>query len=247
MSLRLPNPASLLQHVASQCAVCHGWPARRVCASCLARFGQPLAALARCRSCALTLPASRSPQCAACLRQPPPLDACFAAVAYAYPWSDLVARYKFADDPAWAEVFASLLLKTPGVLQTLATLQADDWLIPMPLSVERLQSRGFNQAWELVKALARQSGTLAQSDARLLLRIKNTPPQAQLKREARLQNVRGAFVVSPLRASEIKNRRVLLVDDVMTSGASLFGAAQALREAGAAQVSGIVCARTEQE
>jgi ComF family protein len=179
------------------------------------------------------------------LRQPPPLDACFAAVAYAYPWSDLVARYKFADDPAWAEVFASLLLKTPGVLQTLATLQADDWLIPMPLSVERLQSRGFNQAWELVKALARQSGTLAQSDARLLLRIKNTPPQAQLKRETRLQNVRGAFVVSPLRASEIKNRRVLLVDDVMTSGASLFGAAQALREAGAAQVSGLVFARTE--
>ena len=252
MSLRLPNPASLLKNMASQCAVCHSWPARRICAPCLARFGQPLPALARCCSCALILPAGRfqalgshPAQCAACLRHPPPLDACFAAVAYAYPWSDLIADYKFANDPAWATVFASLLLQMPGVTETLTALQANDWLIPMPLSTERLQSRGFNQAWELVKALASQSGTLAGSDAQLLLRIKNTAPQSQLPREARLQNVSGAFVASPLRVLELKNRRVLLVDDVMTSGASLFGAAQALRDAGAVQVSAIVFARTE--
>ena len=251
MSLRLPNPASLLKNMASQCAVCHSWPARRICAPCLARFGQ---ARARCSNCALGLPAGlsmgrdiRSSQCAACMRQQPPLDACFAAVSYAYPWSELIASYKFSDDPAWAAVFACLLLQTPGVSDALAALQADDWLLPMPLSVERLQSRGFNQAWELVKALARQSGTAARSDARLLLRIKNTGPQAQLKREARLRNVRGTFVVDPLRVPALENRRVLLVDDVMTSGASLFGAAQAVRDAGAAQVSALVFARTEQK
>ncbi|MES2687218.1 MAG: ComF family protein [Pseudomonadota bacterium] len=249
MLLRLPNPATLLHALASQCSVCHSWPARRVCAPCVARFGQ---ALARCSSCALVLPAdlsggrgSPSLQCAACLRQPPPLDACFAAMPYAYPWSDLVARYKFGGDPAWAAVFASLLLQVPGVRAALESLQADDWLVPLPLSDQRLQSRGFNQAWELARALAHQSGSAARADARLLLRIRNTPPQAQLKREARLRNVKGAFVVDPLRVQPLQGRRVLLVDDVMTSGASLFAAAQALREAGVAHVTAVVFARTE--
>lgn len=249
MLLRLPNPATLLHALASQCAVCHSWPARRVCLPCVARFGQ---ALARCSTCALALPVdlsggrgSPSLQCAACLRQPPPLDACFAAMPYAYPWSDLVARYKFGGDPAWAAVFASLLLQVPGVRTALASLQPDDWLVPLPLSEQRLQSRGFNQAWELAKALAPQSGTAARADARLLLRIRDTPPQAQLKREARLRNVKGAFVVDPLRVQAIQGRRVLLVDDVMTSGASLFAAAQALREAGAATVNAAVFSRTE--
>ncbi|GAB3469579.1 hypothetical protein GCM10011496_01500 [Polaromonas eurypsychrophila] len=164
---------------------------------------------------------------------------------YAYPWSDLVARHKFGGDPAWAAVFASLLLQVPGARAALESLQSGDWLVPLPLSGQRLQSRGFNQAWELAKALAQQSGTSARADARLLLRIRNTLPQTQLKREARLRNVRGAFVADPLRVQAIQGHRVLLVDDVMTSGASLFAAAQALREAGAAAVSAVVFARTE--
>lgn len=252
MSLRLldlVSPASALQSLASQCAVCHSWPARRVCAACTARFGQ---GRTRCISCALTLPADLSGgrgapslHCAACVRKPPPLDACFAAMPYAYPWSELVARYKFGGDPAWAAVFAGLLLDVPGVRASLADLQAGDWLIPLPLSAERLQSRGFNQAWELAKALARQSGTAAAPDPRLLLRIRDTAPQARLGREARLRNLQDAFAVEPLRAQELQGRQVLLVDDVMTSGASLFAAAQVLREAGAATVGAMVFARTE--
>jgi ComF family protein len=249
MLLRLPNPASMLQSLASQCAVCRSWPARRVCAACVARFGQMRT---RCIGCALILPAGLSGgrgapslHCAACVQHPPALDSCFAAMPYAYPWSDLVARYKFGGDPAWAGVFAGLLLDVPGVRERLASLQTRDWLIPLPLSPQRLQSRGFNQAWELGKALARQSHTAAGADAGLLLRIRDTPPQVQLGREARLRNLRGAFVVAPLRVREIHGRRVLLVDDVMTSGASLFAAAQSLREAGAAAVDAVVFARTE--
>jgi ComF family protein len=242
MSLRLPTPAFLtLQNLASQCAVCRSWPARRVCPACVARFGQPAA---RCSTCAIGL-VSGQVQCASCVRQAPPLDACFAAVTYAYPWSTLMTVYKFGPDPAWAAVFAGLLLRTPGLGARLASLQPGDWLLPMPLSAERLQTRGFNQSWELAKALAAQSGTRARADARLLLRIRNTPPQSRLQREARLQNVRGAFVVDPLRAAGLRGRQLLLVDDVMTSGASLFAAAQALRDAGAAGVSGLVFARTE--
>jgi ComF family protein len=248
MPPRLPHPASVLHRLASQCAVCHSWPASRVCAPCVARFGQPQA---RCRTCALGLPAelslgrgTPSSQCANCIRQAPALDACFAAVAYAYPWSDLMADYKFGQDPAWAVLFADLLLRTPGVPEALAALHVGDRLIPLPLSPERLQTRGFNQAWELTKALARHSGSAAACDAQLLLRIRNTPPQAQLQREARLHNVKDAFAINPLRAAALKHRRVVLVDDVMTSGASLFAAAQVLRDAGAAHITGVVFART---
>jgi ComF family protein len=188
---------------------------------------------------------SPSLQCAACMGQPPPLDACFAAVAYGYPWSMLLADYKFGQDAAWAGEFARLLRQTPGVAQTLASMGTEDLLIPVPLSAQRLQSRGFNQAWELTKALARLGHSPARPDAKLLLRIRHTLPQSQLKREARLKNVKGAFVVDPLRTRELAHRRVVLVDDVMTSGASLFSAAQALREAGAAHITGLVFARTE--
>ncbi|OOG40976.1 ComF family protein [Polaromonas sp. A23] len=231
----------MLKNLASQCAVCHSWPARRICTHCEARFAKPMS---RCRTCALALVTGLD-QCGACVRQPPPLDACFAAVTYAYPWPALIADYKFGQDPAWAGVFAKMLLNTPEVADSLNALQRGDWLLPIPLSSARLETRGFNQAWELVKAIGNHGARLSQADARLLLRIKNTPPQSQLKREARLRNVKGAFVVDPLRVPELKGRRVLLVDDVMTSGASLFAAAQALREAGAAVVTAVVIARTE--
>ncbi len=117
-------------------------------------------------------------------------------------------------------------------------------MLPVPLSKERLQTRGFNQAWELTRALARQSGSAASADNTLLLRVKNTRPQTELKREARLANVKGAFQIDPMRTAEIKGKHIVLVDDVMTSGASLFTAAEALRAAGAAHITGIVLART---
>ena len=76
------------------------------------------------------------------------------------------------------------------------------------------------------------------------MRVKNTRPQTELLRQERLANVKGAFQIDPLRVLEIKGKRVVLVDDVMTSGASLFTAAHALQAAGATHVAGIVLART---
>jgi ComF family protein len=183
--------------------------------------------------------------CIDCIAERPPLDRTFAAVAYAYPWSGLVSRYKFGDQPAWAPVFAALLLQSPGARESLTALDATDWVLPMPLSIQRLQTRGFNQAWQLATALARQSGTVARADARLLLRVKDTRPQSQLTRIDRLTNVNGAFAVDPLRSAELGSRRVVLVDDVMTSGASLFTAAAALKQAGASEVIAMVFARTD--
>ena len=235
--------------LASRCEVCRSWPAQPVCQSCIARFS-PLRP--RCQTCAIALPADLSmglrtgpAMCTACVLQRPPLDQSFAAVTYAYPWSGLVNSYKFENQPGWAPVFAALMTQAPGVRDMLHGLEAADWMLPMPLSARRLQTRGFNQAWQLVTALASQSRSAARTDARLLLRIKDTRPQSQLTRVDRLVNVKGAFSVDPLRSGELQGRRVILVDDVMTSGASLFSAAAVLRQAGATHVTAMVFARTE--
>lgn len=206
------------------------------------RFGKPCR---RCSTCALEIAAERQhTQCARCLREPFGLDACFAALPYAFPWAELVSRYKFDSQTGWASFMASTLLGQPAVRDFLNQLEPDDWLLPLPLSTERLGWRGFNQAWELTRALQRQSACRATSDASLLLRIRHTRPQSELKRNARLENLKGAFGVAPLRAAELKGRRVVLVDDVMTSGASLLTAASALRLAGATHVSAVVLTRT---
>jgi ComF family protein len=217
----------------SQCAVCHAWPAQAVCEACVGRFAQPRP---RCRSCALPVPEDVE-HCGACIKQTPPLDLCLAAVAYEYPWSGLIGRYKFGARPGWSQALALLMRSTPWVEPA---LEAADLLLPMPLSLERLRQRGFNQALELARQLAP-----AKVDAGLLLRLRDTPAQSALPREARLRNVRGAFGVASGREKALAGRRVVLVDDVMTSGASLFAAAQVLRAAGAAHITALVLARTE--
>jgi ComF family protein len=110
----------------------------------------------------------------------------------------------------------------------------------MPLSPARLRERGFNQAHELARRLSP-----AKTDATLLLRTRDTPAQSGLPRSDRLRNLRGAFALEPLRADAVRGRRVVLVDDVMTSGASLFAAAGVLRLAGAAHLTAVVLARTD--
>lgn len=217
----------------SQCAVCRTWPAQPVCEACVARFAQPVH---RCSTCALPVSAGIL-RCGACLRQPPPLDSCLTAVPYAYPWAGLVARYKFDPQPGWSATLALLLRSAPWVEPA---LEQADWLLPMPLSRERLQERGFNQSLALARQLA-----AAKTRADWLLRIRHTPAQSSLPRPQRLRNVEDAFALDPLFTEALRARRIVLVDDVMTSGASLFAAARELRRAGAGHITGLVFARTE--
>src|SRR5512133_927146 len=230
----LLNGASRVLHrLPSQCRVCHAWPAQPICEACVSRFAQPQP---RCETCALPVP-SQVRRCGACVISPPPLDACLAAVADAFPWSDLIVDYKFHDNPALANARARLLRSTPWVEPA---LDAADLVLPMPLSRQRLQTRGFNQALMLAHRLAPNK-----TDSRLLLRIKDTPAQSTLKRSERLDSLKDAFAVDPLLIPQLKGARIVLVDDVMTSGASLSWAARSLRAAGAAHITGLVIARTE--
>ena len=223
----------LAEVVPGQCAVCHAWPAQPVCEACVARFAQPRP---RCRRCALLLPAAAA-ECGHCLRHAPPLGACYAAVSYEYPWSALIAQFKFNGQAGWASTFATLMRSAPWVEPA---LDQADLVLPMPLSAQRLAERGFNQALLLGRSLA---PTKIVPD--LLLRVRHSAPQATLDRRDRLGNVKGAFAIDPLRSARLRGADVVLVDDVMTSGASIFTAAEALRQAGAAQVTALVLARTD--
>ncbi|MBS0341977.1 MAG: ComF family protein [Proteobacteria bacterium] len=221
------------ERLPSRCAVCASWPSRPVCEACVARFAPPAP---RCRSCALPVPEGVA-HCGECLRQPPPLDACLACCDYAWPWPGQIGRFKFQGEAGWAGPMATLMLSTPWVEPA---LDGADIVLPMPLAPGRLRGRGFNQALELARRLAPDK-----VDARLLLRTRETTAQSGLPRSQRLSNLRGAFALEPARAHELHGRRAVLVDDVMTSGASLFTAAQVLREAGATHVAAIVFARTD--
>lgn len=223
----------LLEALPSQCAVCRAWPAQAVCEACVTRFAQPQT---RCQTCSLQV-APGVQQCGACLQSPPPLDRCLAAVSYAFPWSDLIVSYKFHNHPGRASAFALLLRSTPWVEPA---LEAADWVLPLPLSTQRLKMRGYNQALLLANRLAPEK-----TDPYLLRRIKDTPPQSSLKRSARLDSVRDAFAITPHGAARLQGARLVLVDDVMTSGASLHAAARVLHSAGAAHITGLVIARTE--
>jgi ComF family protein len=223
----------LNRHLPSQCAVCHAWPARPVCDDCVQRFAQPLP---RCHTCALPVLAGMR-QCGACITDPPPLDQALAAVPYDYPWAGLMTQFKFQEQTGWARNLALLMRSAPWVEPALETA---DWLLPMPLSTARLRQRGFNQALVLARAL---ESSKVRAD--VLLRVKETPPQSSLPRTDRLSAVRGAYALEPVHAGAVQGKRIVLLDDVMTTGASLHEGARVLRRAGAAHITALVFARTE--
>jgi ComF family protein len=176
-------------------------------------------------------------QCGACVVQPPPVDQTLAAVAYDYPWATLITQFKFREHIGWARSLALLMRSAPWVEPA---LEGADWLLPMPLSQARLKQRGFNQTLVLAHAL---ESAKVRSD--LLLRIKDGAPQSTLPRTERLLGVHGAYALEPALAGTVQGKRVLLLDDVMTTGASLFEAARVLRRAGALHITAMVLARTE--
>jgi len=195
-------------------------------------FGQPRH---RCPTCALPLPATLA-SCRACKQHPPVWDRALAAVDYAYPWDRLIVDFKFRENSGWARHFAELMRATPWIEPA---LEQADWVIPMPLSRARLKSRGFNQSQLLARRL---SADKTRTD--LLLRIHDTPAQSSLPQHERLRNVAHAFAVEPLHHHALVGKRLVIVDDVMTSGASMAATARTLRAAGAAHITAMVLART---
>jgi ComF family protein len=236
----LPLPTLPVGAVPSQCALCRAWQRGGAwCGECEARFAAPRP---RCRRCALPV-GMAADRCGACLAEPPVFDAAVAVVDYGFPWDGLLADFKFHGR---AELGKALARRLAGALEsTEAALSAEgapDLVLPVPCSRARLAERGFNQAWELARPLAAALGLPA--DAGLLLRLADTPHQTELGRSARRANLARAFMVEPSRRAELAGRHVALVDDVLTTGATLDAAAAELRRAGARSVTAWVFART---
>lgn len=182
-----------------------------------------------CDRCALPLPLPG--RCGRCLRRPPPLDMTCAVFLYAAPIDRLLPRLKFHHDLAAGRLLADLMAPS---LEARPRPQA---LVPVPLHRDRLRRRGYDQALELARPLARRLGLPLLP--RALRRIRNTAPQSELDARGRRRNLRAAFQAEP----GLLPDHVALVDDVMTTGQTLHAAATALRRAGVARVDAWICAR----
>jgi len=199
-----------------------------------------------CASCAMPLPAA-APRavtragapapgpgrlCSACQHDPPALSSVHAAFLYGFPLDRLLPRLKFHRDLAAGRLLAE------AMAAAFCALPRPQAIVPVPLHRQRLRQRGYNQALELGRPLARRLGVPLRRD--LLRRTRDTAAQSRLDAGARTANLRDAFEVPGQLAPP---PHVALVDDVMTTGATLHAAAEALLDAGAARVDAWVCAR----
>jgi ComF family protein len=223
----------------SQCLICRQWQGRSLCDACLSTFAP---ACLRCRYCAIELPAGADEICPDCLRAPPPCSRAVAALTYGHPWDQLVLGLKFGDRPELANPLAALLAAEVERAMRCDALPPPDWLLPVPLADERLRERGYNQAWEIGRRVARRLELPARPD--LLWRVRATPHQLALPRAARQTNVHGAFACHPQARQQLAGTSVALVDDVMTTGATLDEVTRTLLRAGVADVQVWVVART---
>jgi ComF family protein len=173
-----------------------------------------------------------APVCGECLHRPPPLDAACAAFVYGFPVDRLLPRLKFHGDLAAGRLLSA------AMAAACAGMPRPEALLPLPLARARLRRRGYDQALELARPLARAFG-IPLLDG-VLVRRRDTAPQSTLDAAARRRNLRGAFAVP---AGAGLPAHLALVDDVMTTGATLHAAARALRRAGVARVDAWVCAR----
>ena len=172
--------------------------------------------------------------CGACLAEPPRFASARAALAYGGPARSVLLAMKHGDREHLAEVMAPHMLRVAGQMLTPGAL-----LVPVPLHRWRLWRRGFNQAAVLARVLARLSG--ADLDVSALVRVRATRPSSGMGRKARADNVRGAFRVHD--RTRIAGREVVLVDDVLTTGATAEACARHLRRAGARHVHVLTFAR----
>lgn len=211
------------------CLVCgEACPVEGLCPAC--RHALPWNQSA-CLRCSLPLPVPAA-ACGHCQRRPPPLTVARAAFRYETPLDRLLPRLKFHNDLAAGHLLGGLMA------EALAGAERPDALIPLPLHRRRLRSRGFDQTLELAKPLAHRLQLPLLDD--VLTRVRETAPQSRLDAPARRRNLRRAFAV---RAGAALPPHVVLIDDVMTTGATLHAAASALLRAGATRVDAWVCAR----
>lgn len=209
----------------ARCVLC-GEQGTALCAPCQAMLPRNAQACARC---ALPM-AQAEAECARCQRHPPPFDLAYSAWRYAPPLDSLVQKAKFGASLACLQVLTAGLGETLDGHLCTRELGAPEALLPIPLHLSRLRQRGYNQAAEIARCLSRRLRLPVRRD--LLLRVRATAPQPGLGLRERRRNLRGAFALG---TGELP-AHVALIDDVMTSGATVGAAAMLLRSAGVQRI-----------
>jgi ComF family protein len=248
----LPNLCPLCGNLSRQTRGVHNSARSVLCAACDAAYWNE--ARLRCTVCALPLAGVRRAarrtrahgpgryRCDACVKAPPAFDATLAFADYRAPLDALALGLKFRVRLALGEEFARRLALAAA--DAFDPADAPSLIVPVPLSHERLIERGYNQAWLIAKPLARALDTRA--DAALIRRTLHTAAQSKLDRETRRRNVGRAFTLTRA-CPDLHGLHIGVVDDVMTSGATLDALAHTLKAAGARRVTNFVALRTPKD
>ena len=226
----------------AQCALCGIGCPQVLCSPCRAQYlGQGRGQLrARCRQCANPLADIEvALLCGRCLRQRPAYDATVTAFDYAAPVDQLLLQLKFGARLALAPLLAELL---HVAIQQQQAWDAPQLLCPVPLGPARLAERGFNQALEIARPLARLLQVPLQP--RLAQRLRDTRAQSSVAPQERQANLAHAFAIAPEHGALLQGCHVGIVDDVMSSGHTVNALAAVCKSAGAARVSILGVART---
>jgi ComF family protein len=212
--------------------------ARGLCAACW-RDTAFIAGTA-CVKCGVPLIGEAGPEdiCESCLRHPPAWDRGAAVLLYDGAGRRMVLQLKHGDRLDMVPPLAGWMASTGARAGLIARA---DVIAPVPLHWRRLIRRRYNQSAELARRLSRITGKPAVAD--LLVRHRQTTPQEGMNRAARAANQEGAFAVRPRHVARVSGRSVLLIDDVLTSGATLSNCAETLRAAGAKRIDVLVLAR----
>ncbi|WP_288410117.1 ComF family protein [uncultured Herbaspirillum sp.] len=236
--------ARLPQLLPSSCALCGAAGRETLCAPCHKRFYTRQHR--RCIQCAMPMPVTgKELRCGACLKDRPAFDATIVATDYFAPSDQLALALKFGGDLRLAPLLARLIYdatRRNPVPGSDVQLPLPTVLAPVPLGLARLQERGFNQALEIARPLGQLLDIPVQ--ARLLERKKETQAQSALPVGARARNVRSAFALPFAAMDQVRGLHVGIVDDVMTTGATLNEVAIVLKRHGARRVTNLVFART---
>ena len=215
----------------NQCFICNnniqGQNAfKTICSGCLSLIKHPIF---DCLKCGVELQADHS-ICGSCQINPPQFSQVKYVGVYQSPVDAWIMSLKFGKNILITRLFAELMQSL------LEDIQPNYCLMPVPLHVSRLRSRGYNQAYEIAKELAKFTNRTLDNS---LKRNKNTQMQAQLKLNQRAKNVSKAFTIK----GKLENENIVLIDDVMTSGNTLKECAKTLKRAGAKDVKILVFAR----
>jgi ComF family protein len=210
--------------------------AATLCPACWSQITFIAPPFCACCGAPFDIPASAGMQCGACLSTPPLYASARAAMLYDDASRKLVLGFKHGDRIYAAKALAAWMARAGADL-----LAQADLVIPVPLHRWRLFSRRYNQAALLARYIARLSGKVFAADT--LRRVRATPSQGHRKRKERQDNVRGAFAVSLKHVGVVAGKNIVLIDDVLTTGATVDECARVLLKAGAARVDVLTLSR----